>query len=93
MLPVILIIGVAVGAVGWYARKDYFVGIDNGQVTVFKGVPGGLFVWDPTVERVTTLAADDLRPAELASVRDEPKFSSLDDANAYVARLRAQSPS
>ena len=91
VIPVILILVVAVGAVGWYARKDYFVGVDNRRVTVFKGVPDGLFVWDPTVERKTTLDVDDLRQAELASVRDEPTFSSLDDANAYVARLRERS--
>ncbi|MEX2100455.1 MAG: Stp1/IreP family PP2C-type Ser/Thr phosphatase [Acidimicrobiia bacterium] len=91
VIPVILILAVAVGAVGWYARKDYFVGLENSRVTVFKGVPGGLFVWDPTVERKTTLDKADLRPAELASVNEEPKFTSLEDANAYVARLRARS--
>jgi hypothetical protein len=66
---------------------------DHGRVTVFKGVPGGVFLWDPTVERTTTLRGGDLRPAELSSVRDEPKFSSIEDANAYVRRLRARSTS
>ncbi len=93
VIPIVLVLGIAVAAVGWYARKDYFVALDHGRVTVFKGVPGGVFVWDPTVERATTLRAGDLRPAELSSVRDEPKFSSIDDANAYVARLRARSTS
>ena len=40
-LPIVLVLGIAVAAVGWYARKDYYVGINHGQVTVFKGVPGG----------------------------------------------------
>ena len=93
VIPIVLVLGIAVAAVGWYARKDYFVALDHGRVTVFKGVPGGVFVWDPTVERATTLRGSDLRPAELSSVRDEPKFSSIDDANAYVARLRARSTS
>lgn len=91
VIPVIVVLAVAVAAVGWYARKDYFVALDHGRVTVYKGVPGGVFVWDPTVERTTNLAAGDLRPAELSSVRDQPKFSSLQDANTYVARLRARS--
>jgi hypothetical protein len=91
VVPIVLVLGVAVGAVGWYARKDYFVALDRGRVTVFKGVPGGVFMWNPTVERATTLTADDLRPADRSRVRDEPTFSSLDDANAYVARLRARS--
>ena len=93
VIPIVLVLGIAVAAVGWYARKDYFVALDHGRVTVFKGVPGGVFVWDPTVERATTLRAGELRPAELSSVRDEPKFSSIEDANAYVARLRARSTS
>jgi serine/threonine protein phosphatase PrpC len=91
VIPIVIVLGIAVAAVGWYARKDYFVALDHGRVTVFKGVPGGVLVWDPTVERATTLRAGDLRPAELSSVSDEPTFSSIDDANAYVARLRARS--
>ena len=48
-------------AVGWYARKDYYVGVDQGRVTVFKGVPGGLAGWDPTIEQRTDARAR--RPA------------------------------
>jgi serine/threonine protein phosphatase PrpC len=93
VLPIVLVLGIAVAAVGWYARKDYFVALEHGRVTVFKGVPGGVFLWDPTVERTTTLRGSELRPAELSSVRDEPKFSSIEGANAYVRRLRARSTS
>jgi protein phosphatase len=91
VIPVVIVLAIAVAAVAWYARKDYFVAIDRGTVTVFKGVPGGVLVWDPTIQRRTAVAASDLRPAELASVRSEPKFGSLGEANAYVARLRAGS--
>ena len=89
-LPIVLVLAVAVGAVGWYARHNYYVGLDQGQVTVFKGVPGGLAGWAPTVERRTTLDAADLRPADLALVNDHKTFSSADDANAFVARIRAR---
>jgi len=88
-LPIVVVLGVAVGAVGWYARRSYFVDLHQGRVTVFKGVPGGLAGWDPTIERRTAIAADQLRPADLAAVKDREKFSSLDDANAFVARIRA----
>ena len=80
--------GVAVGAVGWYARRSYYVGLHQGHVTVFKGVPGGLAGWNPTVERRTALAPADLRPADLAAVKDDKTFSSLADADAFVARIR-----
>ena len=89
-LPIVVVLGVAVGAVGWYARGGATTSAcDQGRVTVFKGVPGGLAGWDPTIERRTALAADQLRPADLAAVHDREKFSSLDDANAFVARIRA----
>jgi protein phosphatase len=89
VIPILLVLAVAVGAIGWYARKDYFVGLQDHRITVYKGVPGGVLIWDPTVERVTTLRVGELTPAKRASVRSEPTFSSVRDANAYVARLRA----
>jgi serine/threonine protein phosphatase PrpC len=89
-LPIVLVLGIAVAAVGWYARKDYYVGTSEGQVTVFKGVPGGLAGWDPTIEQRTTVDVSDLKPAAQAQVRDQQTFSSRADAAAFVARLKAQ---
>jgi protein phosphatase len=90
-LPIVIVLGIAVAAVGWYARKSYYVGLDQQQVTVFKGVPGGLAGWNPTIERRTKLDASDLRQADLAAVKDHETFSSLADADAFVARIRAKS--
>jgi hypothetical protein len=59
-------------------------------VTVFKGVPGGLAGWNPTIERRTNLDATTLRQADLAAVKKHQTFSSLADANAFVARIRAK---
>jgi protein phosphatase len=89
-LPIILVLGIAVAAVGWYARKSYYVGVNHGHVTVFKGVPGGLAGWDPTIEQRTTLEFADLRPAAQSQVQDHQSFSSRADASAFVARLRVQ---
>jgi protein phosphatase len=89
-LPIVIVLGIAVAAVGWYARRNYYVGLDQQQVTVFKGVPGGLAGWNPTIERRTKLAADDLRQADLAAVKSHETFSSLADAEAFVARIRHQ---
>ena len=55
-LPIVVVLGVAVGAVGWYARRSYYVDLHQGRVTVFKGVPGGLAGWDPTIARRTAIA-------------------------------------
>jgi protein phosphatase len=89
-LPILIVLGIAVGAVGWYARKSYYVGLDRQLVTVFKGVPGGLAGWNPTIERRTNLDASELRQADLAAVKKHQTFSSLADANAFVARIRAK---
>jgi PPM family protein phosphatase len=89
-LPIILVLGIAVGAVGWYARKDYYVGASQGRVTVFKGIPGGLAGWNPTVEQRTNIEVADLRPAAQAQVREHQTFSSRADAAAFVTRLKTQ---
>ena len=89
-LPIVVVLGIAVAAVGWYARKDYYVGTSQGHVTVFKGVPGGLAGWNPTIEQRTKLAVADLRPAAQAQVHDHQTFSSRADAAAFVSRLQTQ---
>ena len=89
-LPIVLVLGIAVAAVGWYARKDYYVGASQGQVTVFKGVPGGLAGWNPTIEQRTSVDVADLRPAAQAQVREHQTFSSRADAAVFVKRLQAQ---
>jgi protein phosphatase len=88
IIPIVLILGVAVGAVAWYARNRYYVGFDHARVTVYKGVPGGLLIWDPTVEHNTRLTASDLTRVERDDVRGNKTFSSRSDADAYVAELR-----
>ena len=89
-LPILLVLAVAFAFVGWYARSTYYVGVDRGRVTVFQGVKGGLLIWDPTVERRTTIDAENppLTGAQLQDIKDGKKFSSRGDADAYVRRLR-----
>jgi protein phosphatase len=86
-IPILVVFGVAIGAVAWYARNQYYVAPSDGQIVVYRGVPGGLLWWDPTVDRRTDLRVDELRPADADRVRDEPTFSSEGDANAYVRRI------
>ena len=86
-LPVVLVIGVGVGAVGWYARRTYYVGLSADRVTVFRGVPGGLLGWQPTVDRRTELTAADLTEADRADLQNGHRFASRTDADGFVARL------
>lgn len=86
-VPILLVTVVAFGAVGWYARRTYYVGLARGHVTIFKGVPGGLLGWDPTVDRRTAIAAAALTEAQRADLADGHRFSTRSGADAYVVRV------
>ena len=81
---------VAFGAVALAARSAYFVKLDQGEVVVFQGRPGGLLWFEPTVESRTGIRAGQLpseaRLAELsqASGVNQPSAAS---AKAYVDQL------
>lgn len=87
LLPALAVIGVAIGVCGWYARSTYYVGFSGQHVTVFRGVPGGLLGWNPTIERRDKLTKSDLTAAERADLADGHRFSNRSDANAFVRRL------
>jgi protein phosphatase len=92
ILPVVILVGGGLAAVGWYARSTFYVGLSGDGVTVFRGVPGGFLGWDPTVERRTRLTAPELTPAERADLEDGHRFSSKEKANRFVARLEESHP-
>lgn len=82
------ILGAAVLAVGWYSRGTYFVGLDNGQVTIFKGRPQQVLWFEPTVAGRTGIAAAQVPASMRDGIEAGKQQSSLDDAHAYVARMR-----
>jgi protein phosphatase len=86
-LPILAVIGLAIGAVGWYARRTYYVGLSGDRVTLFKGVPGGLLGWEPTVDHQTELTAADLTEADRADLESGHRFASRSDANEFLERL------
>jgi protein phosphatase len=90
LIPVILILGAGLGAMGWYARRTYYVGLAGDRVTLYRGVPGGVLGWDPTVERRSGLIRDDLTPAQQADLEDGHRFSSRSDAVRFLDRLEEE---
>ncbi len=77
-----------VGALVYYGRNTYYVAFDgDDQVTIFKGRPESFLIFDPTVERVTTISADDLKETAADRVRAESDQATLDDAEAFVDNL------
>ncbi len=48
----VLLVAVVLGtfaAIGWYARSTYYVGFAGDQVAIYKGRPGGVLWFDPTL--------------------------------------------
>src|SRR5207302_1125264 len=84
LVALIVVVAAAVAAVGWYARHTYYVGLDRNQVAIFKGRPGGLLWFNPTLERRTTLAQQDVLPSRLSDLRSGRSEASLADAQRYV---------
>ncbi|HET9689820.1 MAG TPA: Stp1/IreP family PP2C-type Ser/Thr phosphatase [Acidimicrobiales bacterium] len=88
---VVLLAVLAAAALGvaLYARGTYFVGVGaGGQVTIFKGRPGGLLWFQPTVAQRTGVPLSSVVPADQAALRAGMLESSLADARAYVQRVQ-----
>lgn len=92
MLALVILAGATVGVVAFAARTTYFVGTDPAGTTVvvFRGQPGGLLWFDPTVVAPTDLQVADLPAVARRSVADGHQESSLADALTYVENLRKQ---
>jgi serine/threonine protein phosphatase PrpC len=88
-VPLILVLAIAVGGVGYYARRSYYVGFVANRVVIFKGVPGGVLGWDPTVERRTGLTAGVLNQIDRQRVAAGSGRGSLEDARQFVSNLQA----
>jgi protein phosphatase len=87
----VAVLGVAVWAVAWYARSAYFVGLDGDQVAIFRGRPGGLLWFDPTlVEHKAQPTAADLLPAQRTQLQAGHEVASKKEADRYVNNLRQE---
>ena len=91
LIAVLAVLGSAVYAVAWYARGAYYVGIDNEQVAIFRGRPGGLLWFDPTlVERKQQPTGAELLPAQRIELDAGHEVPSKAAADRYVNNLRQE---
>lgn len=87
-VPLAIFLGLAFGTVAWYARRTYYVGVEGERVAIYRGVPGGLLIWDPTVEQRTDLALSDVEAADQIALLDGAAEGSLDRAESYLDLLK-----
>jgi len=84
------ILGVVVGAIGWYARSTYYVGLDGERVAIYKGRPGGLLWFQPTLQERKPLTTADILPSRIPDLRAGRQEPSKADADRYVNNLRQE---
>lgn len=91
LVAVIGVLGIAVWAVALYARGAYFVGLDGDQVAIFRGRPGGLLWFEPTlVERKAQPTGGELLPAQRIELEAGHEVSSKAAADRFVNNLRQE---
>lgn len=82
------VIGIVLGvisAVGVYARTGYFVDADrDGLVSIYRGRPGGVLWFEPTLSQTTEIDLDELPPTVVADVIDNRSFTSSARAMQYL---------
>jgi PPM family protein phosphatase len=89
-LLLILLVAIIAVATEHYARSTYYVGLKTHQVTIFKGRPGGVLWWQPTLAAETGVTTAEVEPYHLATLGAGGRESTLADAKAYVLRLQAE---
>ena len=85
-----VLLGGTVGAIAWYARSSYYVGVDGDRVAVFQGRPGGLLGMDPTLKERTSLLVADVAPARRDDLARGKEVPTLDAAREYVTNLKEE---
>ncbi|MGI8946914.1 MAG: PP2C family protein-serine/threonine phosphatase [Ornithinimicrobium sp.] len=89
-----IIVLVVVGAGGWaswaWSQQQYFVGVDDGQVAIFRGVSQDLGPWALSRPETTTdLALADLPTYYQGRVEASLSADNRSDADSIVSELRA----
>ena len=87
IVPLLVVLGIATGGVAWYARQSYYVGFDHDEVVIYRGIPGGVLGFDPTVEERTGIDRSRLDPADEAAVDDGTGRGSRSRAQRYLDEL------
>ncbi len=88
---VVLLVAVVLGtmaAIGWYARSTYYVGFAGDQVAIYKGRPGGVLWFDPTLRERKPLTRAEVPAAFLPALEKGQEVDSKAEADRYVTNLR-----
>ena len=90
VLALLMVGAVVLGALGWNARRTYFVAFRGDTVAVFKGTPGGTLWFDPTLDHPTRITRDEVPKAYLPAIEKGKKFPTSQAANQFLVNLQDQ---
>ncbi|MEY4069203.1 MAG: hypothetical protein RLZZ332_1539 [Actinomycetota bacterium] len=89
---VVVLLSLGLGLTSWWARDGYFVGFngsgDDAELVVFKGQPRQVLWFSPTVRVRTGVARSEVFPALANDIDEQPTYSSLARAQAFVLSIR-----
>ncbi len=84
---VVLVLGVFLASITIYARSTYYVGLDGESVVIYKGRPGGVLWFDPTIETDVEINVGQLDEVDLPAVSEGIEFGTLGEAKTYADQL------
>lgn len=90
VVVVLLLLAGGAAAVVYYARGSYYVGVQGDRLTIYRGRPGGVLWFDPTVEQKTGVTTSQVLPSRVPDLRSGREEPSLADARQYVRNLQAE---
>ncbi|MDQ3570279.1 MAG: Stp1/IreP family PP2C-type Ser/Thr phosphatase [Actinomycetota bacterium] len=90
LLVLALLLASATAAILISARGSYFVGVQGDEVVIFKGKPGGLLGFQPTLEERPGLRLADVLPSRAEELRRGKEAPSLDRARSYVRNIEEE---
>ena len=88
VIPILIIVGIAIGTIAWYARNSYFIAFDRQRVVLYRGRPAGLLFWDPQVVDRTTITRGTLNDVDRHTVDTKKEFSDLTTARRFLTGVR-----
>jgi len=84
VIVVVAIVAIGLSVLGMYARSGYFIGEKDGVVVVYRGRPGGVLWFKPTISAVSDVKVEDLPPSVVSDVESERTFSSSLTAQKFL---------
>jgi len=88
MTALAVLLALAVVAIAWYARGSYFVGTADSRLVIYKGRPGGLLWFQPTVAERTNVSTSAVLTSRLSDLHGGKEEATLARARTYVRNLQ-----